>query len=213
MHIFWEIDQGSDLWRAVRKGRPTASNFDKIVTAVRCDASKSQQAYMRELIAESFCPENQDWMGNSHTDWGAEMEPEAREAFAVHTGLKVKKVGFVTRDDYRAGCSPDAFIVEDSDTPIAGLEIKCPTPKTHVYYVLDGILPTEYRQQVHGSMAITGLNTWHFWSFYPGLQPLHVVVNRDAYTEGLNEVLNRFLDDYAAAYAAALPQLQLPPAA
>ena len=96
------------------------------------------------------------------------------------------------------------LLVEDKATHHRWSEIKCPTPKTHVLW-LDGILPTEYRQQVHGSMAITGLNTWHFWSFYPGLQPLHVGSTATPGTEGLNEVLNRFIDDCAAAYAAALP--------
>jgi exosortase/archaeosortase len=72
-----------------------------------------------------------------------------------------------------------------------------------------GGLPDEHKQQVHGSMAVTGLNSWHFFSFFPGLQPFHLIVHRDAYTNKLSASLDQFLIDYAASRSAAIPKLSL----
>ncbi len=207
MKIYKNIEQGSEEWAAIRKGRPTASRFSDIITATGLP-SKSQEPYIRELIAECFCPDFSSWAGNIYTDRGVELEPEAREAFAKEVGLSLDQVGFVIGDDGACGCSPDSLVMEGM-IPLAGVEIKCPTPKMHVGYVLDGVLPDAYKQQVHASMAITGLHTWHFWSYFPGLKPLHVVVIRDFYTQKLEVILADFVLRYKQAMADAVPKLQL----
>ena len=74
--------------------------------------------------------------------------------------------------------------------------------------MLAGVLPDDYKQQVHGSMAVTGLNSWNFWSYFPGMAPLHVVVTRDEYTEKISSALDSFLTEYQKAFAIALPKLQ-----
>jgi len=206
MTIYKDITQGSDDWLKIRKGRPTASRFDDILTSTGA-LSKSSTAYIRELIAECFCPDFQEWAGNKYTDRGQAMEPESREAFAKHTGLTTEQVGFVLSDDGVCGCSPDSFIMVDGK-PVAGLEMKNPAPKTHVGYVLDGVLPSDYKQQVHGSMAITGLSEWHFWSYFPGLKPFHFIVQRDSYTEKVEWALKEFITNYRSAMAEAVPRLK-----
>lgn len=209
MIVFPDVIQGSEEWLAMRKGRPTASNFSKVMTAAKGDLSKSAAGYIQELIAECFCPEWIDFAGNKFTDRGTELEPKAREAFTAHTGLAVEQVGFCTREDGVVGCSPDGLIKWESGKYRAGLELKCPSPKTHVGYVLNGVLPDDYKQQVHGGMAVTGLDEWHFFSWYPNLKPFHLIVRRDAYTEKLSASLDQFLIDYGAAREAAIPKLQL----
>ncbi len=207
MTVYTSLEQGSEEWLKIRKGRPTASRFDAIITAAGAP-SKSSTAYIRELIAECFCPDFQSWAGNVYTDRGAELEPEARVAFEKHTGLTLEQVGFVIGDDGTCGCSPDSFIIRDGKR-VAGLEIKCPAPKAHVGYVLDGVLPNDYKQQVHGSMAITGLNRWHFWSYFPGMQPLHVIVEQDDYTRKMKEAIAVFLDAYKNSMSSAVPRLRV----
>lgn len=207
MKIYKDIKQASDEWHAIRKGRPTASRFDEIITATGLP-SKSIAPYIRELISECFCPDFAKWAGNVYTDRGAELEPEAREAFAKETGLTLEQVGFVIQEDGPAGCSPDSLIRTGGEI-IAGLEIKCPSPKAHVGYVLDGVLPAAYVQQVHGSMAITGLSIWHFFSYFPGMKPLHVIVQRDSYTVKVEQALAAFVLTYRKAMDDAVPKLQL----
>lgn len=208
MKIHTDLIQGTPEWLAIRKGRPTASRFRDFVTTAKGDLSKSARGYICELIGESFCPEFEYFSGNTFTERGKALEPEAREAFEVETGLKVEPVGFVIADDGIAGCSPDGLIRGDSGDYIAGLEIKCPTPKTHVEYVLDGVLPDDYKQQVHGSMVVTGIRTWHFWSYFPGMRHLHVIVQWDDYTDKLAKTLAAFLVEYKAARDIAVPRLK-----
>lgn len=208
MKVFADLVQGTDEWLQIRKGHPTASRFSDIITAAKGDLSKSFASYIRELIGECFCPEFQYFTGNKFTELGKEMEPEAREAFAAETGLAVHQVGFCISDDGVSGCSPDGLIMEGG-VYVAGVEIKCPTPKVHVGYVLDGVLPDDYKQQVHGSMAVTGLNEWHFWSYLPGMRHFHTIVKRDEYTEKLAQSLALFVKEYKAAHALAVPRLRI----
>lgn len=209
MKIYHDLEQGSDEWKLVRKGHPTASRFSDIITAAKGELSKSAQPYIRELIGESFCPDWEEWLGNKYTDRGKETEPEAREAFStiLDAPFAVKEVGFVLGDDLVCGCSPDGLIYE-GEALVSGVEIKCPSPKVHVGYVLDGGLPSAYKQQVHGSMVVTGLTCWHFWSYFPGLRPHHIIVQRDDYTAKLQAALWEFVASYKAEYAKAVPQLK-----
>lgn len=211
MRVFTNVAQGSEQWFAMRRGRPTASQFKNIITAVTGKLSEGRHAYMCRLVAESFCPEWQSFIGNFATDRGNELEPEARDAFTAATGLAVQQVGFCTQDNEIVGCSPDSLIVAAGNY-VAGLEIKCPFPETHVGYVSKGGLPDEYKQQVHGSMAVTGLNQWHFWSYFPGMNPHHVVVTRDDYTEKVAEAVETFLHEYAAFRNRVVPLIQRIPA-
>ncbi len=218
MIVHEAVLQGSDAWHALRRGRPTASRFKDIITPGTGSISKNKkgdaysekvQAYIAELIGETFCPDWIDFAGNKFTDRGTELEPLARKAFEAHTGLEVTEVGFVTRQDGVVGCSPDGLIAGPDDAWRAGVELKCPSPKVHVSWVMDGILPDEHRAQVYGSMAVTGLDTWHFFSFFPGLQPFHLIVHRDDYTQRITAALDEFLTEYGRIRTAVIPKIQL----
>lgn len=209
MKVFKDIEQGSEDWLRIRAGKPTSSRFGDIITAVKGELSKSSKGYIRELIGACFCPDFEYFSGNRFTEHGKQFEPEARAQFVAHTGHVIEQVGFCLSDDGVSGCSPDALCVNADGEYYAGVEIKCPSPKTHVGYVLDGVLPDDYKQQVHGSMAVTGLNSWHFWSYLPGMKPLHVEVQRDEYTQKLSDSLASFVAEYKATMAAALPKLKI----
>jgi len=209
MNVIWDIIQGGDDWIGIRKGKITASNLDKIITAKTCAISKQSDDFINELIEECFFKNLPSWSGNFWMEWGKEYEAEARLEFSKHTGLAVREAGFVIGDDPTVGCSPDGLIMAGEEI-ISGVEIKCPRPKTHIGYIRDGVLPDAYIQQVHGSMAITGLDTWHFWSYAKGLMPLHIIVRRNDYTAKLETALAQFVASYKAAYADALPRLKIP---
>jgi putative phage-type endonuclease len=207
MKVWPDMEQRSEAWFAARAGRPTASNFSRLLTATGKDSSQ-WQSYAIELIAQCIRPDEINFEGNKHTDRGNELEPEARELFSEIMDLETQEVGFITRDDEVIGCSPDALVtLPDSDEWIAGLEIKCPLAKNHAAYLLDGKVPDQYMAQVHGSMAVTGLDYWYFMSYCPGLRPFILRVERDAYTAKLSDALDRFLIYYAEARKTILPQL------
>lgn len=209
MIVHPNLIQQSKEWFQARAGRPSASRFKDIFTAKTCALSASRFAYIHELIGQRFAPTFVYFGGNSNTDRGNDTEPEARQAFVDTTGIQVEEVGFCTQDNGVIGCSPDGLIRGPDGEYCEGLEIKCPSPKVHIGYVIDGVLPDDYKQQVHGSMAVTGLNRWHFWSYYPGLKPLHLIVERDDYTKKLSAALVQFLSEYGAACDDLIPKLQL----
>jgi hypothetical protein len=195
MKIWPDLLQGSEQWLTARVGKLTASNAAKVITAGG-KVSSQRSAYMDELISDCFCPGQNAWHGNANTDRGTAMEPLARAAFEGLLSIEVEEVGFVTREDGVIGCSPDGLISLGSNY-IAGLEIKCPLPKTHLRYLLDGGLPDTYKPQVHFSMMVTGL-PWHFFSYCPGMKPLHLFVEPDGYTAKLQAMVEDFVSEYSA---------------
>jgi len=112
---------------------------------------------------------------------GTKYEPIARELYTEVTGNKVEQVGFVLHESGGFGCSPDGLI----ENRQAGLEIKCPRAETQLKYLLNGGLPPEYICQIHGSLAVTGLDRWDLFSMYPELPYHHVIVHRNQFTEDL----------------------------
>lgn len=202
MTVLEMMEQGSDEWLNARKGRATASEFDKILTPTG-KLSKQSLSYMRKLARECVIDDPQAFAGNKFTEWGHDYEPEAADVFAELSGLDVREVGFcISEHNPVLGCSPDRLIKSRDERGAegdwcAGLEIKCPQVDTHVNYLLANELPAKYKLQVHGSMAVTGLKKWFFVSYFPGLNPLVVEVERDEFTEQLSAAL----DDFVIAYA------------
>jgi hypothetical protein len=86
----------------------------------------------------------------------------------------VEQVGLCYSDDKKFACSPDGLVGEDG-----GLEIKCPLVATHIGYLLNGELPSDYFQQVQGCLFVTGRKWWDFMSYSPGLKPFIIRVKRD----------------------------------
>ncbi|MCW1885600.1 YqaJ viral recombinase family protein [Luteolibacter flavescens] len=201
------MEQRTEQWFRARAGRPTASQFSRIVTPTGKD-SEQWDDFALELVAQCIRPDEVEWTGNRHTDRGEELEPAARDLFREMMDLDVREVGFITRADEVIGCSPDALVYQRGAAhPLAGLEIKCPLAKHHARYLVEGVLPDAYRAQVHGSMAVTGLRWWYFMSYCPGLVPFVLRVEWDSYTDKLAGALDRFLVFYAERRKQVLPVL------
>ena len=200
MIVHEHLEQGSEQWLKIRKGRATASEASKILTPTG-KPSASRVKYMRKLARECACDDPLEWFGNKHTEWGHDHESEARELFEEETGLDVAEVGFCTREDGIIGFSPDGLILPDKSRPdsefIGGLEIKCPAPDKHVEYLIEGELPAEYKLQVHWSLAASGLPVWWFMSYFPGLNPFIIRVESDDFTQLVRDAQDQFLIDYA----------------
>ena len=164
-----DCKQGTEEWFQARLGIPTASEFNKVITPAKMEASKSADTYINKLVAEwlrGMADESfqSDWMKRGH-----EVEEEARDYYAFRFDVEVKQVGFCLEDAKRFGCSPDGLIGEDG-----GVEIKCCSAGVHVGYLLANKVPTEYRLQVLGSLLVTGREWWDFLSFHPDMEPLIV---------------------------------------
>lgn len=201
------LEQGTLEWLEARAGVPTASDFSDVITASG-KPSASADAYAARLIDDIARPmaerdeEEQaaQFKGNRHTERGHAREPKARDWFRFVTGYDVRIAGFVLNDAQTLGCSPDSLIFADG-SPIEGLEIKAPEGKKHVLWMMGGKLPDEHKQQVHGSMVVTGFRAWHFLSECPGYKPFRVRVEWNEYTDTCAKLLGEFTERLAKAKA------------
>lgn len=189
IEVYYE--QLSEEWFQARVGVPSASCFDKIVTS-KGEPSKQAMNYAYTLAGERVAGVKTETYQSPAMARGVEMEVEARQLFELMSGYSVRETGICYPDENKQfSCSPDG-IIDEAQT---GLEIKSPLIHTHVSYLLAGKLPTEYIQQVQGSMLITGFKTWHFFSYYPGLPPLYLEVERDDdFLNKLSAALDKFCD-------------------
>ena len=163
--------QGTDEWFAAKLGIPSASNFDKIVTG-KGAPSKQAEKYMYRLAGEKISGKSEETYQNAAMERGIELEAEARNLYQVITDEVVDQVGFIINEG--AGCSPDGLVGKKG-----GLEIKCPNMATHIGYLMTNKLPSEYFQQVQGQMYVAELDWVDFMSYYPGIRPFIIRVERD----------------------------------
>ena len=198
--ILLNCEQGSEAWHQARLGIPTASKFDRIVTASGT-ARKQATGYLAELLAEHITGQAEDGYQSADIQRGIELEPAARACYELETGNDVVQVGGVYLDEAKnIMASPDGLIAGMT----RGLEIKCPKLSTHIRYILEDGLPTQYVLQVQGGMWVTGYDEWDFVSYCPeyDAQPIYIK------TIKRNTALIAQMDKHIRAFSARLENLK-----
>ena len=187
-----ECVQGSDEWLNARLGIPTASEFHRIITAVKGDLSKSARKYAAGLVAEALLgkplekPPGSLWV----MERGKLLEPLAVQQYGFVNDCEVRRVGLVTTDDGRVGGSPDGLILGTR----GGLEVKCTLDENHMSIFADGP-GDDYKQQVQGNLAICELEWWDLYAYHPELPPVTIRTYRDEpYIDKMRLALTEFLD-------------------
>lgn len=184
------MDQRSPEWFAARLGVPTASNFDKIITASGAPSGQAQSYLCRLLCERIFDRSFEEHVDNKWMRHGRETEDAAAREFEVVSNERVESVGFVTTEDGRWGCSPDRLIVGKN----AAVEIKCPSPWKHIEYMVYGP-GKDYKQQVQGQMLVGGYDCIFFFSHFPGMPSVLLQNERDeSFIEKLRIALRVFSD-------------------
>lgn len=188
-----DLEQGSDEWFALRKGRLTASQYDKVFNQKTMKLNNATATkHMDGMLADLYYKE--DDLVEFKPSWqmarGTRLEDVARIDFELREGIDVTEVGFVTNESFgdHIGCSPDGLV----DGGKGGIEIKCPLPSTHIKYHREGVLPKEYRAQVHGCMAVCDADYWWFTSFCPNIKDFTLKIYKDEYTASLAQALKDF---------------------
>ncbi len=188
--------QGSPEWFELRRGVPTASEFNRIMTPEKMKPSSAMDGYVAELIGELVRtdPAPPDRM-NDAMRHGVDVEPEARRFYEMHRNCDVTKIGFCMSDDMRFGCSPDGLIGDDGL-----LELKCPDVTTQIKYLMGpAVVPSEYRCQVHGQLIVTGRKWVDFLSYARGPDPFLVRIEADSFTTELRVCLELFWEKLESA--------------
>ncbi len=199
-----KCEQGTLAWFMAKRGIPSASEFNRIMTPKECKLSAQHFGYACELVGQLFDSEYgyKDDFATAAMRNGTIIEPEARKWYEFDAGVEIQQVGFVLHDLGRIGCSPDGLANSTSGDDDGGIELKCPEAKTHIEWLMmakehgDKWFPPEHKNQVHGCLIVTGRKWWDFCSYRRGLPPLRVRVTPGVYTESLKGCLNQFLEKY-----------------
>lgn len=186
--IILDVEQQSAEWNAARRGIPTASCFDKIITTGGKSSTQGQK-YLWQLAGERIAGTSEEGFKSAYMQRGNDVEAEAREFYELIMDCTVQRVGICYPDaSKRYSCSPDGLVGNDG-----GIQIKCPSMAVHVGYLLENKLPTEYFTQIQGELLCTGRKWWDFISYYPGIKPLIIRVERDeAFISKLKDALDAF---------------------
>lgn len=197
--IIHKIEQYSEEWWTLRKGRFTASMANKLLTPAG-RPSKQYQGEIGRIIAEKY-----DWQEPAprvETYWmqrGLDVESEARHWLEFELDVDIEEVGMVTDGDL-FGASPDGLVRDTSIKKEIPVEIKCPMPSTHIGYLLDGKVPDAYVAQVHFQMAMMRAPYAYFMSYCPEVEPLFLKVGWSEYTDKMVEQMDNYINQFRSAH-------------
>lgn len=177
--IVHHCEQGGTEWHALRWGIPTASNFDRILTASG-KPSKQADEYRRYLLAERYFGHPLEQVRTSWMQRGNDLEGEACAFYEFTREVAVGHCGIITDDEGRYGASPDGLVGDD------GLvEFKCPSPEQHIRYMLWSDIAKEYRVQLQGQLWVAQRQWTDICSYHPAMESVIVRVERDEEFIGL----------------------------
>jgi putative phage-type endonuclease len=173
MPIVEGLEQQSADWLKMRVGMVTGSRAADVMSFLsrkskngeKGDESAARRDYRYEIAIECLTGLSATHFQTDAMKWGIENEPLARAAYEMANDIETESIGFAIHDRIsRFGASPDSLVGTDGL-----LEIKCPQTMTHIDYMLNGVIPTEYEPQMLAEMACTGRQWVDFLSFDPRL--------------------------------------------
>jgi len=171
LHVYTELEQGTDEWLAARCGIVTASVVGQFITpkTVKPAANDYSRALTMSLAAERITGHVEPIHPNADMERGTLDEPFARDLYSEHYAPAVE-VGFMVRDDlgFRLGYSPDGLVADDGL-----IEIKSRKQKKHLATILADEVPLENMAQIQCGLLVSGRD-WCDYVSYCGGMPLYV---------------------------------------
>ena len=157
--IYYDVEQNTDEWHALRCGKATASNFGLIMANEGKAFGEPAKKYALQIALERINGFKSDnGCSNSHMDRGHEQEPVARALYEQEYFYEVKNGGFFCCGNY--GDSPDGLIANDG-----ALEIKSVISSTHYATMRRGNYDPSYTWQLIGHLDCTGREWVDFASY------------------------------------------------
>jgi len=150
------VEQRSDEWFDIRKGRMTASHAQAIGAN-----GKGLITYINQICVEMYSKADPVSYSNAAMERGIELEDSAAFLYPMEAGLPAEKVGFVIYNDY-VGCSPDLLVGTDGMA-----EIKCPADPEFLRRLMGGEIKSEYIWQVQMQLLICERSWCDFVTFSP----------------------------------------------
>lgn len=162
------MEQRSPEWFAARCGKVTASRLYDVMARKKSGYAASRQNYMAELICQRLTGKPEEGFTNAAMMRGTELEPVAREMYALNEfDAVISEVGLIYHPTIAGfAASPDGLVNDDGL-----IEIKCPNTWTHLQTLKTGTPKRQYLLQMHAQMMCTGRKWCDFVSFDDRLPP------------------------------------------
>jgi putative phage-type endonuclease len=138
-----EMEQRSDEWFAIKKGKASASRAQAIG-----NGGKGLENYIIEIMAEYYSIAERENYINEHMQRGIELEPIAKQVYELEHDCEVREIGFAEYNEY-IGCSPDGLVGKDGM-----IEIKCPSDKNYLDILVNEKIDSGYVWQCQMNMLI-----------------------------------------------------------
>jgi hypothetical protein len=140
--------QGSTEWLKLREKKVTGTSLTRVRGAKWLE-------YADVIVRERVTGERKSNEFKSFSmDNGHVLEPFASTAYEEFRKYKVTEVGFLQSEQFENfGMSPDGVIFIDGNV-IGVAEIKCPEPQTHIKYIRQDKIPTEYDDQILSAFVV-----------------------------------------------------------
>lgn len=165
-----KVEQNTDEWLDLRRGKFTASTFKELFMAKSTAGYKNA---IKKVVYEKLTGESPEFFQTEYMKRGHELEPVARSVYENETFNVVEDAGFFELSEW-IGASPDGLVGTDGI-----IEIKCPAYSTMIDYLIYKNLPNQYKWQVYGQLWVTGRKWCDFMAFHPKLKPVIIRIERD----------------------------------
>ena len=159
---FFDVEQGTEEWLAMRCGILTASEIRLIVSQTLKPASNDKErAHLFELLGQRITGHVEPRYIGDDMLRGEWDEVEARIKYREHFG-PVTECGFITNDDhgFTIGYSPDGLVGDDGL-----IECKSRRQKFQVETISTDKVPAEYMLQLQTGLLVTGRKWIDFVSY------------------------------------------------
>lgn len=137
------VEQGTPEWLKARVGMVTGTRLKSVM-----GTPSARKELIYELIAESLTGVQEAIFKNDAMKWGSDHEDEAVFYYQKKKKVDTNKIGFCISDEFSfLGLSPDRLHLIKGKYRKA-VEVKAPTTKTVIKYILNKEVPPEYKWQV-----------------------------------------------------------------
>jgi len=197
-----DLIQGTPEWASARAGSLGASSIADALAKTKTGWGASRATLKSRIAHERLTGRPAESFTNAAMQRGTELEPQARDMYALHTGYDVTEVGIVLHPSIKhSHCSPDGLC--DADGMV---ELKCCGAARHIELLDDGAPEDRYVKQCLWQMACTGRKWVDLTYFHPEFPPemqlvIHRIERDEAVIAALESEVTTFLDEVAATVA------------
>lgn len=176
MKVYEYIEQGSEEWKELRKGKITGTKLNGILSK----RSNDKKIGFYELIAEKIATEPDD---ENQMDRGTRLETEAKvKAEEVLKKVIHDDVALCVSDDNEGIASSPDFLIANpvgSENYTEAGEIKCLSSARHLQAYFEKKIPSEYFEQIVQYFIVNDVLERLYFCFYDPrvtILPFHYIV-------------------------------------